>query len=172
MNRRRIGRTSLQVTALGCGGAPLGNLQTPVSERDGAETVDAAWSNGCRYFDTAPYYGYGLSERRMGERLRLHAREDFVLSTKVGRLIRPGDTEQKKLENFPCSLPFHAEFDYSYDAVMRSVEDSYQRLGLARIDFLLIHDIEPRTHGERYEELLKIAMDGGYRALDELRPDA
>jgi D-threo-aldose 1-dehydrogenase len=169
MDQRQVGRTALRVTALGCGGAPLGNLQEPVSDRDGAEAVGTAWANGCRYFDTAPYYGYGLSERRMGDGLRAHARADYVLSTKVGRLIRPGDSEQKKLENFPASMPFHAEYDYSYDGVMRSVEDSYQRLGLERIDILLMHDIEPRTHGERYAGLMKIAMDGGYRAMDELR---
>ncbi len=169
MDRRQIGRTALSVTALGCGGAPFGNLQTPVSDRDAANAIDAAWDHGCRYFDTAPYYGYGLSERRVGDRLRLHPRSDYVLSTKVGRLIRPGDNEQKKLENFPASLPFHAKYDYSYDAVMRSLEDSYQRLGLERIDILLMHDIEPRTHGERYPELLKTAMESGYRALEELR---
>jgi D-threo-aldose 1-dehydrogenase len=169
MDQRRVGRTGLRVTALGCGGAPLGNLQEPVSDRSGAEAIDTAWTNGCRYFDTAPYYGYGLSERRMGDALRPHPRGDYVLSTKVGRLIRPGDSEQKKLENFPDSMPFHAEYDYSYDGVMRSIEDSYQRLGLERVDILLMHDIEARTHGDRYPGLMSIAMDGGYRAMDELR---
>lgn len=169
MDRRQIGRTELRVTALGCGGAPLGNLQTPVSDQDSAEALDTAWANGCRYFDTAPYYGYGLSERRVGDRLRAHPRGEYILSTKVGRLIRPGDSEQKKLENFPASMPFHAEYDYSYDAVMRSLEDSFQRLGLERVDILLMHDIEPRTHGDRYAGLMKIAMESGYRAMDELR---
>ncbi len=169
MDQRRVGQTALRVTALGCGGAPLGNLQEPVSDRDGADAIDTAWANGCRYFDTAPYYGYGLSERRMGDGLRVRPRSDYVLSTKVGRLIRPGDSEQKKLENFPASMPFHAEYDYSYDGVMRSIEDSYQRLGLEHADILLMHDIERRTHGERYPELFKIAMDGGYRAMEELR---
>jgi D-threo-aldose 1-dehydrogenase len=169
MDQRQVGQTALRVTALGCGGAPLGNLQEPVSDRDGADAIDTAWANGCRYFDTAPYYGYGLSERRMGDGLRVRPHSDYVLSTKVGRLIRPGDREQKKLENFPASMPFHAEYDYSYDGVMRSIEDSYQRLGLERVDILLMHDIERRTHGERYPELFKIAMDGGYRAMDELR---
>jgi len=169
MDQRQVGQTALRVTALGCGGAPLGNLLAPVSDRDGGETIDTAWANGCRYFDTAPYYGYGLSERRMGDGLRPHPRASYVLSTKVGRLIRPGDSEQKRLENFPASMPFHAEYDYSYDGVMRSAEDSYQRLGLERVDILLMHDIEPRTHGDRYPGLMKIAMDGGYRAMAELR---
>jgi D-threo-aldose 1-dehydrogenase len=169
MDQRQVGRTALRVTALGCGGAPLGNLQQPVSDRDGADAVATAWVNGCRYFDTAPYYGFGLSERRMGDVLRGHSRGDYVLSTKVGRLIRPGDSGREEKDKFPGSMPFHVEFDYSYDGVMRSVEDSYQRLGLERVDILLMHDIETRTHGNRYPELLKIAMDGGYRAMDELR---
>ncbi len=169
MDRRQIGQSSLQVTALGFGGAPLGNSLAPVDDRDAARALDASWASGCRYFDTAPFYGYGLSERRMGERLRAHPRDEFILSTKVGRLIRPGDSEQKKLENFPGSLPFHAEFDYSYDAVMRSVEDSYQRLGLARIDILLIHDIGQSVHGDDHARQMKLAMESGYKALDELR---
>ena len=169
MDKRQIGRTGLRVTALGCGGAPLGNLIVPVSDRDGAEALDTAWANGCRYFDTAPYYGYGLSERRMGDALRRHPRADYVLSTKVGRLIRPGDNEQKKQENFPASMPFHVEYDYSYGGVMRSIEDSFQRLGLERVDIVLMHDIETRTHGDRYPGLMSIAMDGGYRAMEELR---
>lgn len=169
MDRRHIGRTGLQVTPLGFGGAPLGNSLASVSDRKASEAINAAWSQGCRYFDTAPFYGYGLSERRTGDRLRAHPRDDFVLSTKVGRLVRIGDSEQKKRENFPGSLPFHAEFDYSYDGVMRSVEDSYQRLGLARIDILLLHDIGRATHGDDHERQTKIAMEGGYKALDELR---
>jgi len=169
MDRRQIGRSGLRVTALGFGGAPLGNSLAPVDDRDAAKALDASWASGCRYFDTAPFYGYGLSERRMGERLRAHPRDDFILSTKVGRLIRPGDSAQKKLENFPDSLPFHAEFDYSYDAVMRSTEDSYQRLGLARIDILLLHDIGRTTHGDAHDRQMKLAMESGYQALDELR---
>ena len=169
MHRRQIGQSGLRVTALGFGGAPLGNSLAPVDDRDAAKALDASWASGCRYFDTAPFYGYGLSERRMGERLRAHPRDDFIVSTKVGRLIRPGDSEQKKLENFPGSLPFHAEFDYSYDAVMRSVEDSYQRLGLARVDILLLHDIGRVTHGDDHDRQMKLAMESGYKALDELR---
>src|SRR5262249_11397876 len=87
----------------------------------------------------------------------------------IGRLIRPGDNKRKKYENFPASLPFHAEFDYSYDGVMRSVEDSYQRLGLTRIDMLFIHDIGRVTHGEDHARQMTLAMNGGYKALDEWR---
>ncbi len=169
MDRRRIGRTSLRVTPLGFGGAPLGNLLAPVSDADAAAAVAAAWANGCRYFDTAPFYGYGLSERRIGDGLRGRARDEFLLSTKVGRLIRPGEHESKVSEGFQSPLPFHAVYDYSYDAVMRSIEDSYQRLGLDRIDVALMHDIGRLTHEARHAEVMKTAMAGGYRALEELR---
>jgi D-threo-aldose 1-dehydrogenase len=169
MNRRRIGRTELKVTALGFGGAPLGNLFAPVEEADAAAAVAAAWRSGCRYFDTAPFYGYGLSERRMGEGLRGHPRAQYLLSSKVGRLMRPGEHPSKASEGFRSPLPFHAVYDYSYDGVMRSLEDSYQRLGLDRIDIVLMHDIGRLTHGVRHSEVMKAAMGGGYRALEELR---
>src|SRR5262249_48456214 len=120
MHRRRIGRTALKVTALGFGGAPLGNSLAPVSDKEAAETVGAAWAGGCRYFDTSPFYGYGLGERRLGDQLRSHPRNDYVLSSKVGRLIRLGNNERERREKFPGSLPFRAVYDYSYDGVMRS----------------------------------------------------
>ncbi len=169
MDRRRIGKTALWATPLGFGGAPLGNLLATVSEADGAGAIAAAWASGCRYFDTAPFYGYGLSERRIGDGLRERPRDQFLLSTKIGRLIRRGEHESKHAEGFRSPLPFHAVYDYSYDGVMRSLEDSYQRLGLDRIDIALIHDIGRLTHGERHDEIMKTAMTGGYRALDELR---
>ena len=169
MKRRRIGKTGLKVTPLGFGGAPLGNLLAPVSGNDAAAAVAAAWSNGCRYFDTAPFYGYGLSERRMGDALRTLPRGQFVLSSKVGRLIRPGEHASKAGEGFRSPLPFHATYDYSYDGVMRSLEDSYQRLGLDRIDIVLLHDIGSLTHGRQHANIMKMAMGGGYRALEKLR---
>src|SRR5260221_6027788 len=130
MERRRIGKTGLRVTLLGFGGAPLGNLLAPVSERDAQAALADAWRSGCRYFDTAPFYGYGLSERRMGDGLRGRPRGQYILSSKVGRLIRPGEHAGKKSEGFLSPLPFHAVPDYSYDGVMRSLEDRFQRLGL------------------------------------------
>src|SRR5471032_29329 len=169
MELRRIGRTGLRVTPLGFGGAPLGNLLAPVSDAEAQATLAAAWRSGCRYFDTAPFYGYGLSERRMGDGLRAHPRGQFILSSKVGRLIRPGEHGRRKSDGFLSPLPFHAVPDYSYDGVMRSLEDSFQRLGLDRIDVAFMHDIGRLTHGKRHAGLMKTAMTGGYRALDELR---
>jgi D-threo-aldose 1-dehydrogenase len=169
MERRAIGKTKLSVTTLGFGAAPLGNLYEPVSDAAARASLDAAWASGRRLFDTAPFYGYGLSERRIGDALRGYPRDQFVLSTKVGRLIRRGWHESKEREMFRSPMPFHARFDYSYDGVMRSIEDSYQRLGLDSIDIALIHDIGRTTHGDDQDAMMKVAMEGGYRALDELR---
>ncbi|HWT98255.1 MAG TPA: aldo/keto reductase [Terriglobales bacterium] len=169
MERRQIGKTGLNVTVLGFGGAPLGNLFAVVPEDEAQATLQAAWASGRRLFDTAPLYGYGLSERRVGDALRDRPRDEFVLSTKVGRLIRRGWHENRVGEVFRTSMPFHAVFDYSYDGAMRSMEDSYQRLGLDRIDIALIHDIAADTHRDNQPAVFKAAMEGAYRALDELR---
>src|SRR6185369_7935478 len=111
MERRQIGKTGLDVTVLGFGGAPLGNLFAVVPEDEARATLDAAWMSGRRLFDTAPLYGYGLSERRIGDALRDRSRDDFVLSTKVGRLVRRGWHENRIGEVFRTSMPFHCAFD-------------------------------------------------------------
>ena len=149
---------------MGC--APLGNLYRALPEARAAALLAAAWDAGFRFFDTAPHYGQGLSERRLGDALR--TRSDFVVSTKVGRLLRPAGYVRTR-EGFVSPMPFEAVYDYSYDGVMRSYEDSLQRLGLHRIDVLLMHDIGRRTHGARHEALFSVAMRDGYRALEELR---
>ena len=166
---RTLGKTSLPVTEIGFGGAPLGNLFAVVTEQDAQASLAAAWQNGCRFFDTAPFYGYGLSERRFGDALREKPRADFRLSTKVGRLIRPGTTEKGPGTDFRSPMPFFAEFDYSYDATMRSFEDSLQRLGLDRIDVALIHDIGRDWHGDNQPEVFRNAMKGSAKALAELK---
>ncbi len=163
---RTLGKTAVRVTEIGFGGAPLGNLFAAVSDSDAEASLRTAWESGCRYFDTAPLYGFGLSERRFGDALRDKPRDQYVLSTKVGRLLRPG---AEKDSAFQTPMPFHAEFDYSYDATMRSVEDSLQRLGLDRIDVALIHDLARDWQGDNYAANLRTAMDGAYRALVELK---
>lgn len=170
MKTRRIGRTSLEVTEISFGGASLGNLYQPVS-RDGAmATLDAAWAAGIRTFDTAPHYGFGLSERRFGDYLRDKPRDSYVLSTKVGRLLKPVPDDQVPDVGFVDPLPFKLQYDYGYDAIMRSVEDSYQRLGLNRIDILFVHDIGVYTHGVELTKVhLKQFLDGGIKALEELK---
>lgn len=170
--KRRLGRTALSVTQLGLGSAALGNLFRVVPKDEALAVVREAFAAGIRTFDTAPYYGHGLSERRMGSVLRGLPRADYVLSTKVGRVLEP-------LRGRPLSavahtgyvepLPFEPVFDYTRDGVMRSFESSLERLGVERIDVLLLHDLGRMTHGDRHAAYFRDAMSGGYRALDELR---
>lgn len=171
MKSRRLGTTRLTLTELGFGAAPIGNSRMSVDDATASSALSAAWDAGMRYVDTAPFYGFGLSERRVGDGLRLHERNDFVLSSKVGRLLKPvpGHRGDAPRFGFRSSMPFEPLFDYSYDGVMRSFEDSLQRLGLARIDILLAHDIGEVTHGAANREHFETLMSGGYRALDELR---
>jgi D-threo-aldose 1-dehydrogenase len=170
---RGLGSSRVQVSVLGFGGAPIGNLYAPTSDAQAVDAVAAAYDVGIRYFDTAPYYGHGLSERRMGDALRRRGREDYVLSTKVGRTLIPEAPERIEPGQFFQALPFRPQFDYSYDGVMRSMEDSLQRLGLHRIDVLLIHDVDAWTHKspEATARRFREVMEGGYRALTKLRSE-
>ncbi|WP_102960968.1 aldo/keto reductase [Mangrovicella endophytica] len=154
---------------LGFGGAPLGNMFAPVPDEEARAAMEAAWDAGYRYFDTAPHYGSGLSEHRFGEVLRTRNRDDFVLSTKVGRLLSPADKGDDSM--FKQPLPFAARYDYSADGVLRSLEDSYQRLGLSRVDIVYIHDVAADHHGETWTEQFAIAMNGAARALTRLREE-
>ncbi|WFU14592.1 aldo/keto reductase [Bradyrhizobium sp. CB3481] len=168
-NYRKVGRTGLKVTQFGLGGTGLGSLYRPVNNHDAEATLSQAWKDGIRFFDTAPMYGYGQSERRIGDFLREKSGDDYVLSTKVGRLLEPGSRD---LDTDPFKSPFNftARFDYSYDATKRSLEDSLQRLGLPCVDIVLIHDIGTDTHGpEMQPNVYRSAMDGAYRALHDLR---
>ena len=167
-HRRQIGNTGLKVDTLGIGCASLGNLYRPISDDQAAALLAAAGKHEFSYFDTAPYYGQGLSERRVGDFLRQFRGHDYVLSTKVGRLLKPSGYARER-HGFVSPMPFDFVYDYSYDGIMRSYEDSQQRLGLDRIDILFMHDIGAYTHGDDNDRLFPIAMSGGYRALDELR---
>jgi D-threo-aldose 1-dehydrogenase len=167
---RPVGRTKLSVSELGFGAAPLGNLYGFMSDGDARDTALAALQRGITHFDTAPYYGFGLSERRVGDAIRNH--ESIVVSTKVGRLLRPDSTIQGSgsRHGFYSPMPFRPVYDYSFDGVMASWEASRQRLGLARIDILYVHDIGRRTHGDQHEVTFRqLTSGGGFRALEELR---
>jgi D-threo-aldose 1-dehydrogenase len=168
---RPLGRTALRVSQLGFGGAPLGNIFAALTEADAASAIESAFASGINFFDTAPLYGHGLSEHRIGAVLRHHQRDSFVLATKVGRLLRPQPAPDGGL--FRDILPFAAQYDYSYDGVLRSVADSLQRLGLARLDIVHIHDVDVSTHKSQAatDERFAEAMAGGYRALLRLRED-
>ena len=166
--KRSLGRTSVEVTVLGLGCATLGGHRVPVTQEEAEAIVRAAWARGVRYVDCAPFYGYGQAERCVGDTLREMSRDGWVLSTKVGRLLRPR-TQVPASEPYRHPLPFNTAFDYTYDGVMRAFEDSLQRLGLARIDVLYAHDIGAGQHKEAHPEVMRTFRDGGYRALEKLR---
>jgi D-threo-aldose 1-dehydrogenase len=167
--KRPIGRTSLQVTALGLGCATLGGSRIDVSRETAEAIVRAAWEAGVTYIDTAPYYGFGQAERCVGDAMRRVPRDEWVLSSKVGRLLIPRVVSDG-MEQDQRPMPFDAVYDYSYDGIMRSFEHSLQRLGLARIDILYVHDIGAMQHGEEaHPGLMRTLRDSGYRALEELR---
>jgi D-threo-aldose 1-dehydrogenase len=151
------------------GGAPLGNLFEAVSDDEARQLVGAAWRNGCRSFDTAPHYGHGLSERRLGAALRDHPRDEFVLSSKVGRLLTPDAAAPRFQHGYVDSLPFRQDWDFSAAGTRRSVEDSLQRLGLARIDVAYVHDPDAATHGANAPEVLRQVLNETLPALQQLK---
>ena len=174
--RDRIGGRPLQVTRLGFGGAPIGNLTTAVTDAEAHGAFQAAWNAGIRYFDTAPWYGLGLSEHRVGQFLRDKPKADYVLSTKVGRLLKPWPPRYgPRAQRGPWVEPldFEVRFDYSYDGVIRAYEDSLQRLGLPEVDLLLIHDLDRGYHSPEgsYQARLGQLSNGGFAALRDLRAD-
>lgn len=175
---RPVGKTGATVTALGIGSAPLGGLYAKVATSDALDMLEAAWDAGIRYFDTAPMYGNGRSEHLVGQVLR--EKEDaFTLSTKVGRLMttaRPGRELPPEPPKNPLDpgwwngLPFREVFDYSYDGIMRSFDDSQQRLGLIAPDILYVHDIGRVTHADLHDHHWgALTRGGGFKALMELR---
>jgi D-threo-aldose 1-dehydrogenase len=172
MKRRRIGRTDLQVTEIGFGGAAIGGLYRAVPREAAMEVLGGAWDAGIRYFDTAPFYGFGLSERRTGDFLRDHPRDSYVLSTKVGRLLRAVPESEVPDHGYVEPLPFAMDYDYSHDGILRSIEFSLARLGLNRIDIAFVHDIGAYTHGaEANARHLSDLLDGGLKALERLKSE-
>jgi D-threo-aldose 1-dehydrogenase len=170
--QRQLGTTSVKVSALGLGGAPIGGFRFALSDQQGMETVRAAADAGITYFDTSPYYGYGRSEHLYGFALRSRPRDSYVLSTKVGRWMTPLREGETPPEGWRSGgLPFWATYDYSRDGTLRSLEQSMLRLGLSRIDVALIHDVDVWTHGSQAEadRRFKETMAGCYPALAELR---
>jgi D-threo-aldose 1-dehydrogenase len=171
-----LGPRPLEVTRLGYGGAPIGNFGTSVTDADAHGAMQAAWDAGIRYFDTAPWYGLGLSEHRVGRFLRDKPKAEYVLSTKVGRLLKPwppryGPSAQHGIWAEPLS--FEVRFDYSYGGIVRSYEDSLQRLGLPEVDMLLIHDLDRTYHSPEgsYQARLGQLSNGGFAALRDLRAE-
>jgi D-threo-aldose 1-dehydrogenase len=167
--RRALGRTRLQVSVLGFGTAPLGDLYVQLDDGTAIDTVKRAFELGINLLDTSPHYGNGLSEHRCGSTIRRVPRQDIVVCTKVGRWMDPFHARRDG-SGFVGGLPHRAVFDYSYDGTMRSVEQSLLRLGTDRLDLLLIHDVDVWTHGiDAIDERFREAMAGAYVALDRLR---
>ena len=166
MKQRQIGQTNLKVDILGLGCAPLGGNFVDLTYDQGVELVNAAFDAGISYFDTAPWYGFGRSERVVGDSLR---NRDFIISSKVGRILKPGAVNVPMDYGMINPMPFHPVYDYTYDGIMRAYEDSLQRLGLEKIDIVLVHDIGTFQHGQENTKHFKNLTDSGYKALSELR---
>ncbi|MBE9539049.1 MAG: aldo/keto reductase [Proteobacteria bacterium] len=165
-----LGSTGLEVSQLGLGGAPLGELFECLPETQAQGVMQSAYEQGVSFFDTAPWYGHGMSEHRMGHYLRQQSRDSFVLSTKVGRLYRAAKSPEHRTQPWVGGLPFELHFDYSYDGIMRSWQDSLMRLGLNRIDMLVIHDLDVDYHGQEGLSTHRKALESsGYKALEELK---
>lgn len=154
---------------LSFGGAPIGNLYAGVAENEAIDTVQHAWRLGVRHFDTAPYYGYGLSETRLGTALAGIPRADYSLSTKVGRLLLDADDSQPAPDDGFAVRGRQAVFDYSRDGILRSAESSLRRLATDHVEILLLHDIGALTHGARHSAVLRQALDEALPAMAELR---
>lgn len=172
IRKKRFGRSGLTVTDMGFGGAPIGNFLRPITEETSDEMVRHAWNAGMRYFDTAPLYGHGLSEARLGHSLRWKDRDEYVLSSKVGRVLNPAPRNSIDFTPWVDGLPFTLHYDYTYDGAMRSFGDSLQRLGLERLDIAFIHDCDVFNHGVEQQKIyFKQAMEGAYKALRKLRDE-
>ncbi|KIQ05924.1 pyridoxal 4-dehydrogenase [Agrobacterium tumefaciens] len=171
-DKRKLPQRSVEVTLMGLGCAQMGNIYrvTPYEESKGA--FDTAWEHGIRYFDTAPFYGYTRSERRLGTMVTEHERAEYTLSTKVGRVMVPDETVGAEEDAYIAPLPFRPVYDYSHDGIMRSFEASQQRLGILKPDILYIHDIGPFTHGEKHQHYWdQLTTGGGFKALAKLRDE-
>ena len=169
--KNKLGRVDLYVTAMSFGGVAIGNLFRAVCELESDAMIQRAWDAGIRYYDTAPMYGHGLSELRIGHSLRRKNRDDFVLSSKVGRILKPKRRSEIDFGPWVEAAPFEMRFDYTYDGTMRSFEDCLQRMALERMDICFIHDIDRFTRGDAQPEVFRQAMDGCWKALVRLRSE-
>ncbi len=168
LQKRQLGQTGLQLSALGLGCAAMAGNHRPVSNHDIKHAIKSGLDAGIEFVDTAPFYGFGRSEHFVGAGIR--DRDNIILSTKAGRLMKKQPIPADLAADWPGSFPFNTVYDYTYDGVMRSYEDSMQRLGVDKINVLLLHDIGEMQHGpELNKRLFADAMSGGYKALDELR---
>lgn len=167
IRRNRIGQTGVMVTDIAFGGASIGNLYREASEAAVQEVLQAAWAEGIRYFDTAPHYGRGLSEQRLGRFLK--SRDGYVLSTKVGRVLSPAQTPIAEVDHYVTPLQNDVRYDYSGDGIEESFEQSLDRLGLAHVDILYVHDLGAATHGSNHPAHLEAFLGSGHERLVRLK---
>lgn len=170
--KNNLGGTGAKVTALGFGGAPIGNFMRPFTDEAARRLVDQSWDQGVRYFDTAGLYGHGLSEYRLGHALHERPREEYSLLTKVGRTLTPADPATFDSGLWVDPAPMKVTYDYTYDGIMRSVEGAMQRLLTDHLEVMLIHDVDVYTHGvEAQAGYFETAVNDGFRALEKLRDE-
>ena len=165
IKKRKIGKTDIEVSELGFGCAPIGGWPAAVDDNQSHTCLDTAWNKGIRYFDTAPLYGSGMSEKRLGNFLQNQKRDEFVISTKIGRLIVDTGASKAAEKFIGSPLDKDSEFDFSYDGALQSFEDSLSRLGLDNIDILYLHD--PDNHPDHFEDAKKGAIKAMIRLRDE-----
>lgn len=162
-------RSVLESSGVALGGAPLGNLYRALADADAVALVRHAWERGIRYFDTAPHYGNGLSERRFGAVLPEFPRASYLLSTKVGRLLTPEAGAPSAQHGYVDVPPYVQSYDYSRDGVLRSLDDSRRRLGIDRVDLVYVHDLDAATQGAHFDRHFQALLDSGLPALAELK---
>ncbi|HBF30201.1 aldo/keto reductase [Rhizobium sp.] len=170
LKTRKLPHADLSLTSMGLGCAQMGNLYRLTSYDECKSAFDTAWQRGIRYFDTAPHYGHTRSELRLGTMLTDKSRKDYVVSTKVGRIMEPDAQVVGEANGFIDPLPFQGVYDYSFDGILRSFEDSQKRLGVIDPDILYIHDIGTVTHGEKNAHYwTQLTEGGGFKALNSLK---
>jgi D-threo-aldose 1-dehydrogenase len=168
MDVKKIGNTEIDVTRVSFGCASIGNLYRKISDEDAQDILQEAWNNGIRYFDTAPHYGRGLAEKRLAAFIGSKRRKDFVVSTKVGRLLSPCEP-LAEADGFVEPLPNAVTYDYSAEGIQKSFEQSCERLGLDTIDILYVHDLGKFTHGDNAEKYMTQFLNDGYDQLVRLK---
>ena len=171
MEKRKLGNTDIHLSAIGFGGAPIGNLFESLDEANCYKVLKNCYNSNINIYDTSPYYGNGLSEHRLGNFLKTVDANNYYLSTKVGRYLTPDKKENIIRGKWPRGLNFKPNIDYSYDGVMRSFEQSLHRLASTKIDICLIHDVDRYTYGDEVDHYFKIAMSGAFKAITKLKEE-
>jgi D-threo-aldose 1-dehydrogenase len=171
MKKRKLGNTDIHLSAIGFGGAPIGNLFEKLEEENCYKILENCYNSNINLYDTSPYYGYGLSEHRLGNFLKTVDADSYYLSTKVGRYLTPDKAENIDRGKWAGGLNFRPNVDYSYDGVMRSFDQSLHRLAASKIDICLIHDVDKYTYGDQVDHYFRIAMSGAYKAISKLKEE-